>query len=126
MGISNKELTARAKAIRTKVDEDKQYTDGEVVKIICEYWSVIGPVAQMLKLVTNDKVDKIIDDFSALIDDVCGKDNVDAAKQSELIAKFCEVWPMIKAPLKIVKLITNSKVDKIIDEFLKLGESICD
>ena len=126
MRFSSKELTAKALNVNAVINQQEKYSESEVVAFICEFWPVIGPIAQLLKLITNDKADRLIDNISAIMDDIIGKDDVDASKQVELIAQFCELWPIIKTPLKWIKLFTNSKVDRVIDEFLKLGEAICD
>ena len=38
---------------------------------------------------------------------------------------FCKYWPWIKRILSFAKLFTGESTDKIIDEIIKWGDSLC-
>lgn len=48
------------------------------------------------------------------------------ASGSDIVNKFKLFWPTVKAVLQTVKAVTGPKVDKVIDEVVKVGDTIAD
>jgi len=47
-------------------------------------------------------------------------------EQSALLEKFALYWPAVRTVLVSIKAITSSRVDRIIDEVLRVGDLLCD
>jgi hypothetical protein len=54
-----------------------------------------------------------------------GENNFTEINEKVFKAKWCFWWKFAKILLKIAKIFTKSKGDKVIDNLLKLGNKIC-
>jgi hypothetical protein len=125
--LTNHEFNALLKDI--KVDEhdfkkaliqDTPKSVDEVLAKLKIYWKLIKPILKVAKLITPPKIDKSIDEFIAIVNQLCGETTEE--EQSLLLEKFAIVWWVIVPILKAAKGITPPKADAIIDDVLKIGD----
>ena len=123
--LNKRELEAKAAALQGLTITDADKDAPAFVAKFCQLWPVLEGVLNAVKIFTGRKVDKVIDDLIAIADDVCGTEPSEQAQQ-ELIGKICQIWEKVVPILKIVKFFTGKKVDKVIDDFIALGNLVCD
>lgn len=118
--LSSKALEDMASKVTVRISASDSDPDKFIAKIQ-EVWPVVREVLDAVKVLTGDKVDKIIDDIIALGDKIAaGKGTV--ADQAEFIQKICKNWDKIRKVLKAVKIFCGKKVDRVIDKFIELGD----
>lgn len=115
-----KEIKLETYDLRRDLVLDTLKSVDDVLTKLKPYWKVIKPLLKIVKIVTPRKIDKVIDEFIAIVDKLLG--GVSEDEQSLLLEKFAAIWGTIKPILVNVKGITGQKVDAIIDEVIKIGD----
>lgn len=86
-------------------------------------WDIIKPATSLVKLVTPDKVDKIIDEVVILGDEIA-TGGASENRKSEFIEKFSQAWEYVRNALFITMKFTGDKVDGIIEKIITWGDLI--
>lgn len=84
-----------------------------------QVWAIIKPASQIVKIVTRDKVDDIIDKLILAGDKVANEQG-----ESEFVNEFKKVWQYIKTALLIAMTFTGEKVDNVLEEIIEWGDYI--
>lgn len=92
----------------------------EVLSQLCSYWIIAKPILSMVKIITPPKIDKVIDELLVIVNKLCA--NPSESEKSALLEKFAIIWGTVKPILEGAKAITGAKVDKVIDEIVKIGD----
>lgn len=101
--------------------EDKK---AEFSDKFCQVWPTAKGLLVMLKdmAFTGPKLDRALEQIVQVGDDICGGAGVTAAN----IQALCQYWGLAKPALIGLKLITPKKVDRVIDELIKMFDLVCD
>jgi len=125
--LSNEEFNNLLKSVKVEKQdfnmfllEDKKGGVDEALAKLKVYWKIAKPVLKAVKLVTPRKIDKGIDEFIAIVDQLTGEATEEEI--SVLLEKFAIVWGIVKPILEAAKEFTPPKSDAIIDEVIKIGD----
>lgn len=90
----------------------------------CRAWPTFKGLLVTLKDLpfTGPKVDHALEQIVQVGDDICGG----AGATDANIAAICQYWGVAKPALIGLKLITPKKVDRVIDEVIKMIDLVCD
>jgi len=86
-------------------------------------WDIVKPATQLVKMVTPDKVDKLIDELVKVGEEVATK-GASPDSKSIFVEKFSHVWVYIKVSLLIAMKFTNDRVDVILGKIIAWGDLI--
>ena len=118
-----KEIVAATRGANISIDLDA--SEPKFADAFNQIWPVLKPILEYAELVriTGPEVDKVI---RAVIDVGVriSTGNAGPNEQTEFISKLDNIWNPIKTVLGIVVSIANSKVDKVINNVIEIGDWI--
>ena len=116
----------RLRAIRSNVNEIRTAattfdSSTELVGFaqLKQVWSILKPAANLVKILTPEKADAIIDKVILMGDKVANGEG-----ESEFTAEFAKVWGFIRTALFVAMQFTNDKADGVIEEIIEWGDYV--
>ena len=118
-----KEIVAAAGNANITIDLDA--SEPKFVDAFNQIWPILKPILEYAKLikVTGEKVDKILQtaiDIGVRI----STGNASPDEQTAFIKTLDSIWVPVKTVLGIIVSFTNSKVDKVINKVIEIGDWI--
>lgn len=86
-------------------------------------WDVIIPALSLVKLVTPDRVDKIIDEL-VIVGNEVASGGASENQKSVFIEKFSMVWVEVRSALFHAMKFTGERVDSVIEKIIAWGDLI--
>jgi len=121
--VKFKEIVSVTSNANITIDLDD--SEPKFVDAFNQIWPILKPIleyAQLIK-VTGEKVDKVIQtviDIGVRI----SSGNASPDEQTTFIKTLDSIWTPVKAVLGIIVSFTNSKVDKVINKVIDIGDWI--
>lgn len=86
-------------------------------------WTIISPTLSLLKIITKDQVDEVIDNIIAVGNRVANKSA--SADDEEWFIKFMgEHWGKVRMALMFAMAFTNAKVDEVLAQIIDWGDIV--
>lgn len=123
--VKFKEIVQAAGDSNITIDLDA--AEPKFVDAFNQIWPILKPILEyaILIKVTGEKVDKVLQtaiDIGVRI----STGNASADEQTAFIKTFDTIWVPVKTVLGIVVSFTNSKIDKVINKVIEIGDWIAE
>jgi hypothetical protein len=113
---TKQQLEANADAVLAAANQGN-----DQIQQFCLIWNgIIKPAIELVKNFTNSDVDARLDKLINAANGVCSGNNPD-------VANYCNIWRTLhlKALFKTIQVFTGPKVDRAIDKFVSISDSLC-
>lgn len=120
--LTAQQFTALVSPISTGTITAVATTPADLLAKFKTYWPVAKGVLSTIKIITGDKVDKVIDKIieggDAIINAAPGTIN-------DKIIEFCNVWHTLRGTISGIAQFIPGKAGAIIRDFIKVVDLLC-